>query len=66
MLALLDERRANLSQARVRAANQLRAFLRDLLPGGAPLQLSGDRAGALVRRVRPAGPVETVRKKPGP
>lgn len=62
VLALLDERRANLSQARVRAANQLHALLRDLLPGGAPLQLSADQAAALLRRVRPAGPVETVRK----
>jgi hypothetical protein len=33
VLALLDERRGNL--ARVRAANQLHALLRDLLPGGA-------------------------------
>ncbi|MGJ3558104.1 hypothetical protein ACR6C2_00765 [Streptomyces sp. INA 01156] len=34
-LALLDERRVNLAQARVRTVNQLHALLRDLLPGGA-------------------------------
>nr|WP_275116300.1 transposase [Streptomyces sp. SceaMP-e96] len=37
VLALLDERRGNLAQCRVRAANQLHALLRDLVPGGAPL-----------------------------
>lgn len=43
-LALLDERRVNLAQARVRTVNQLHAVLRDLLPGG--LRLS-------CRRTRP-------------
>ncbi|MFC8015767.1 IS110 family RNA-guided transposase [Streptomyces cinereoruber] len=61
-LALLDERRVNLAQARVRTVNQLHALLRDLLPGGAPAQLSADQAGALLRTVRPAGDVESVRK----
>lgn len=61
-LALLDERRVNLTQARVRAVNQLHALLRDLLPGGAPDQMSADQAAALLRTVRPAGPVEKVRK----
>nr|WP_308429860.1 IS110 family transposase [Streptomyces ruber] len=61
-LALLDERRGNLAQARIRAVNQLHVLLRDLLPGGAPRQLSADQAAALLRTVRPAGPVERVRK----
>ncbi|MEV0695480.1 IS110 family transposase [Streptomyces sp. NPDC050388] len=61
-LALLDERRVNLAQARVRTVNQLHALLRDLLPGGAPTQLSADLAARLLRSVRPAGDVETVRK----
>ncbi|MFJ2197314.1 IS110 family transposase [Streptomyces violaceusniger] len=61
-LALLDERRVNLTQARVRAVNQLHAVLRDLLPGGAPPQLSADQAAALLRTVRPAGDVEQVRR----
>ncbi|MEU8976336.1 IS110 family transposase [Streptomyces monashensis] len=62
-LALLDERRVNLAQARVRSVNQLHAVLRDLLPGGAPAQLSADLAGALLRTVRPVGDVEQVRKE---
>ncbi|MCX4792665.1 MULTISPECIES: IS110 family transposase [unclassified Streptomyces] len=61
-LALLDERRVNLAQARVRTVNQLHALLRDLLPGGAPTQLSADLAAKLLRSVRPAGDIETVRK----
>ncbi|MDQ0765510.1 transposase [Streptomyces canus] len=61
-LALLDERRVNLAQARVRTVNQLHALLRDLLPGGAPAQLSADPATSLLRTVRPAGDVEQVRK----
>lgn len=63
VLALLDERRVNLAQARVRTVNQLHAVLRDLLPGGAPLQLTAAAAAALVGRIRPAGPVEGVRKQ---
>jgi hypothetical protein len=43
-LALLDERRSNLAQARVRAVNQLHALLRALLPGGAPRDLSAAKA----------------------
>ncbi|MFF4795863.1 transposase [Streptomyces sp. NPDC001276] len=63
VLALLDERRVNLAQSRVRAANQLHALLRDLLPGGAPVQLSATEAAGLLRHIRPAGAVETVRKQ---
>lgn len=63
VLALLDERRVNLAQARVRSANQLHALLRDLLPGGAPTALTADEAAGLLRRIRPAGPVESVRKQ---
>ena len=63
VLALLDERRGNLAQSRVRAANQLHALLRDLLAGGAPTHLSAADAAGLLRRIRPAGPVESVRKQ---
>ncbi|MFF1569954.1 transposase [Streptomyces sp. NPDC058293] len=61
-LAPLDERRVNLAQARVRAVNPLHALLRDLLPGGAPDQMSADQAAALLHTVRPLGAVEKVRK----
>ncbi|MFF4896604.1 transposase, partial [Streptomyces sp. NPDC001068] len=60
-LALLDERRSNLAQARVRAVNQLHALLRALLPGGAPRDLSAAKAEQLLETVVPAGPAETTR-----
>jgi len=62
-LALLDESRMNLAQSRVRLVNQLHALLRELLAGGAPRDLSASTAAALLRRVRPAGDVERVRKQ---
>ena len=40
MLALLDERRANLAAHRTRLVNQLHALLRDLIPGGADTDLT--------------------------
>lgn len=61
-LAVLDERRVNLAQARVRAVNQLHALLRALLAGGAPTDLSASTAAALLRTVRPSGETERVRK----
>ncbi|GAA0969588.1 IS110 family transposase [Actinocorallia libanotica] len=60
-LALLDERRSNLSQARVRAVNQLHALLRALLPGGAPRDLSAAKAEQLLESVAPVGPAEFTR-----
>jgi transposase len=62
-LALLDERRTNLAQARVLAVNQLHALLRALLAGGAPRDLSATRAAALLRSIRPIGQVERLRKE---
>ena len=47
-LALLDERRTNISQARVRAANQLHTLLRALLAGSAPRELSAAKAEKLL------------------
>ena len=62
-LALLDESRMNLAQSRVRLVNQLHALLRELLAGGAPTDLSATTAAALLRRVRPSGDVERIRKQ---
>ncbi len=62
-LALLDESRMNLAQSRVRLVNQLHALLRELLAGGAPTDLSATTAATLLRRVRPAGDIERVRKQ---
>jgi len=63
VLALLDERRNNLSTQRTRLVNQLHAMFRDLVPGGAPTDLTATIASGLLTRVRPAGPVEAARKQ---
>ena len=63
VLVLLDERRGNLTTQRTRLVNQLHALLRDLIPGGAPTRLSATAASRLLTGVRPAGPVETARKR---
>lgn len=60
-LALLDERRTNISQIRVRAANQLHALLRALLPGGAPRDLSAAKAEHLLTTIHPVGIAESTR-----
>jgi transposase len=62
VLAMLDERRTNLTQQRTRTVNQLHAVLRDLLPGGASTDLSADQAAAALSRIRPASRVEHARK----
>ena len=61
-IAVLDERRVNLAQSRVRAVNQLHALLRALIAGGAPRDLSAGAAAVLLRTIRPSGTVEQARK----
>ena len=63
MPALLDERRGNVVTQRTRLLNQLHALLRDLIPGGAPTNLTAAAAARLLARVRLAGQVETARKQ---
>jgi transposase len=46
-----------------RLVNQLHALFRDLMPGGAPTDLTATIASRLLTGVRPAGPVETARKQ---
>ena len=65
VLAMLDERRANLAAQRTRLVNQLHALLRDLIPGGADTDLTAARAAHALATVRPAGPVEAARKQLG-
>jgi transposase len=43
VLALLDERRSNVTVQRTRLVNQLHALFRDLVPGGAPKGLTARR-----------------------
>ncbi|GGG70458.1 IS110 family transposase [Kocuria dechangensis] len=62
-LALLAERRQSLSQHRTRLLNQLHALLRELIPGGAPRSLTATRAAQLLRRVRPTGTADRVRRE---
>ena len=51
-LALLDERRVNLSHSRTRTVNQLHALLRELMAGGAPTSLTPSSATAALRGFR--------------
>lgn len=60
-LALLDERRVNLSHSRTRTVNQLHALLRELLAGGAPTLLSPARATAALRGFRPRTGPDRIR-----
>lgn len=62
VLAMLDERRTNLTVQRTRTVNQPHAVLRDLLPGGASTDLTAEQASALLARIRPASTVEHARK----
>lgn len=63
VFAMLEERRANLAAQRVRAANQLHALLRDLIPGGGAVAISAKSASSLLRSVRPESPSERTRKE---
>ena len=63
VLALLDERRTNVTTQRTRLVNQLHAVFRDLSPGGAPKDLTATIASGLLAGIRPAGAVEAARKQ---
>ena len=52
ILRLLAERRDDLAGERTRILNRLHGLLRDLLPGGAPSNLTADKAAALLRGLR--------------
>jgi transposase len=60
-LALLDERRMNLSQSRTRAVNRLHALLRELMAGGAPTSLTAAGATAALRGFRPHTGTDRIR-----
>ncbi|WP_319460496.1 IS110 family transposase [Micromonospora sp. RTP1Z1] len=53
ILRLLAERRDDLAHERTRILNRLHGLLRDLIPGGAPVGLSADKAAVLLRTTRP-------------
>lgn len=63
ILRMLSERREDLVKERTRTLNRLHALLRDLLPGGAPKNLSAEGAARVLRGVRPrGGPARTRRR----
>jgi transposase len=63
ILRLLAERRDDLAGERTRILNRLHGLLRDLLPGGAPSNLSAAKAAALLHRVRPATATAACRRQ---
>ena len=63
VLALLNERRDNVTTQRTRLVNQLHALLRDLIPGGGPADLTAAAATRLLATVRAAGQAEAARKQ---
>jgi len=62
LLRLLADRRDELTGERRRVVNRLHRFLRDLLPGGAPTELSTEAAARLLNRIRPTTAVDLERK----
>jgi transposase len=63
ILRLLAERRDGLAGERTRILNRLHGLLRDLIPGGAPTDLTADKAAALLRRVRPVTATAACRRQ---
>ncbi|MDP8931327.1 MAG: IS110 family transposase [Actinomycetota bacterium] len=63
VLRMLADRHEDLTSLRTQAACRLHAVLRELLPGGAPLRLSADRAGLMLRGVRTEDVVAIERKR---
>jgi transposase len=63
ILRLVTERRDDLAGERTRILNRLHGLLRDLVPGGAPTDLSAAKAAALLRRVRPVTATAACRRQ---
>jgi transposase len=63
ILRLLTERRDDLAGERTRILNRLHGLLRDLVPGGAPTNLSAAKAAALLRRLRPVTATAACRRQ---
>lgn len=62
ILRLLTERRDDLVSERTRVLNRLHVLLRDLVAGGAPTDLSADKAADTLKRLRPATATECCRR----
>jgi transposase len=62
-LRLLSERRDDLARERVRLLNRPHVLLRDLIPGGAALDPTSDKAAALLRSIRPITAANSCRRE---
>jgi transposase len=62
-LRALTEHRDDLVKARTQTVNRLHVLLADLIPGGAPRELSADAAAGLLRRVRPRDVLGATRRR---
>ena len=63
VIQMLVDRYDDLTGLRTQAACRLHVALRELVAGGAPNRLSADRAGRMLRSVRPVGAAEIERKR---
>ena len=62
VLRLVSDRRDDVVAQRTRTMNRLQVLLRDLVPGGAPRQLSTRAAAEFLAQVRPLTPTDVQRK----
>jgi transposase len=63
ILRLVTERRDDLTGERTRILNRLHGLLVDLVPGGAPTDLTAAKTAALLRRVRPVTATAACRRQ---
>ncbi len=63
VVRLLADRHQALTSSRTEAACRLHVLLRELIPGGAPVRLSAERAGIILRGVRTGDDVVTAERK---
>jgi transposase len=62
-VVLLAKRRDDLAGERTRILNRHHSLLRDLIPGGAPTDLTADKTAALLRGLRPATATAACRRE---
>lgn len=62
ILRLLSECRDDLTREKTRVLNRLHQLLRELIPGGVPIGLSADKAGAAMRRIKPTTAADACRR----
>ena len=63
-LRLLSERRDDLAHERVRLLNRLHVLLRDLIPGGAEVDLTADKTATLLHSIPPVTITDSCRRDP--